>query len=118
VESYDGRNIYFVKYFLSGIWRVPIDGGEEEKIINLPEPWYGRYWDIAESGIYFFDIAATPRPAIKFYDFNTRQTKTVLETEGQAMEWGTGISVSRDGRTLLFSARHSTTTLMVADDIP
>jgi hypothetical protein len=117
VESYDGRYLYFVKYFCSGIWRLPIDGGEEEQIMKLPEPWYSRYWDLAERGIYFYDIAATPRPAIKFYDFNTRQTTTVLEPEGQAMEWGTGISVSRDGRTLLYSARHSTTTLMVADEI-
>jgi Tol biopolymer transport system component len=117
MESYDGRYLYFVKYFGSGIWRVPIGGGEEEQIIKQPESWYSRYRDAAERGIYFYDVGATPRPAIKLNNFDTRQTTTVLEPEGQAIEWGAGISVSRDGRTLLYSARHSTTTLMVADEI-
>ena len=33
------------------------------------------------------------------------------------MEWTPGISVSRDGRTLLYGVRNWTTTLMVADEI-
>jgi Tol biopolymer transport system component/DNA-binding winged helix-turn-helix (wHTH) protein len=117
VESYDGRYLYYVKFFCSGIWRMPIDGGDEERIMDLPEPWYSRYWDISESGVYFYDVAASPRPAIKYYDFKTRQTTTVLEPEGEAMEWSQGISVSRDGRTLLYGMRHSTSTLMVTEQI-
>jgi len=117
VESYDGRYLYYVKYFCSGIWRMPIDGGEEEQIMNMPEPWYLGYWDISESGVYFYDIAATPRPAIRYYDFSTRQTTTVLEPQEEAKIWASGISVSRDGRTLVYCVRHSTTTLMVADEI-
>lgn len=118
VESYDGRYLYFVKYFCSGIWRMPIDGGEEERITDLPEPWFLRYWDISESGLYFLDVGASPRPAIKFYDFKSRQTTIVLESEGETMEWTPGISTSRDGRTLLYGVRNWTTTLMVADKIP
>jgi Tol biopolymer transport system component len=117
VESYDGRYLYYTKYFCSGIWRMPIDGGDEERILDLPEPWYSRYWDISESGVYFYDVAVSPRPVIKYYDFKTRQTTTVLEPEGQAMEWSQGISVSRDGRTLLYGMRHSTSTLMVTEQI-
>jgi Tol biopolymer transport system component/DNA-binding winged helix-turn-helix (wHTH) protein len=117
VESYDGHYVYYVRYFCSGIWRVPIDGGEEEQIINMPEPWYLGYWDISERGVYFYDISATPRPAIKYYDFKTRQTTTVLEPDQQAKTWSAGISVSRDGRTLVYLMRHPTMTLMVADEI-
>ena len=117
VESYDGRYLYFAKYFCSGIWRMPIDGGEEERIMNLPEPWFLGYWDISETGVYFFDVAASPRPAIKYYDFKRRQITTVLEPEGQAKIWASGISVSRDGRTLLYGMVHSTSTLMVTEQI-
>jgi hypothetical protein len=117
VESYDGRYLYYVKNFYSGIWRMPINGGEEEKIMNLPEPWYLGYWDLSESGVYFYDVSALPRPAIKYSDFKTRQTTTVRELEGQAKIWAAEISVSRDGRTLLYGARNWTTTLIVADEI-
>jgi Tol biopolymer transport system component/DNA-binding winged helix-turn-helix (wHTH) protein len=117
VESYDGRYLYYVKYFCSGIWRTPIDGGEEEQIINMPEPWYLGYWDMSESGVYFYDIDATPRPAIKYFDFKTRQTTTVLEPQQQAKIWSAGISVSRDGRTLVYLMRDSALTLMVTDEI-
>jgi Tol biopolymer transport system component/DNA-binding winged helix-turn-helix (wHTH) protein len=117
VESYDGRYLYYVKHFCAGIWRMPIEGGEEERIINLPEPWYLGYWDISESGVYFYDVAASPRPTIKYYDFKSRRITTVLEPEGQAKIWSSGISVSRDGRTLLYEMVHATSTLMVADEI-
>jgi Tol biopolymer transport system component/DNA-binding winged helix-turn-helix (wHTH) protein len=117
VESFDGRYLYYGKFFCSGIWRMPIDGGREEQIMSLPEPWYWGYWDISESGVYFYDVSAKPRPAIRYYDFSTHQTTTVLEPEGKAAEWAPGISVSRDGRTLLYGEGHWTTTLMVADEI-
>jgi len=117
VESYDGAYLYYSKFFCAGIWRMPIDGGEEERILNLPEPWFLGYWDISETGVYFFDVAASPRPAIKYYDFKTHQITTILEPDGEAMIWSAGISVSRDGRTLLYAMRHSTSTLMVADQI-
>jgi Tol biopolymer transport system component/DNA-binding winged helix-turn-helix (wHTH) protein len=117
MESYDGRYLYYAKFFCSGIWRMPIDGGQEERIMNPPEPWYFGYWDIAENGLYFYDIAASPRPTIKYYDFKTHQTATILQPDGQAMFWSPGISVSRDGRTILYDASHWTTTLMVADEI-
>jgi Tol biopolymer transport system component/DNA-binding winged helix-turn-helix (wHTH) protein len=116
-ESYDGRYLYYGKRFWSGIWRMPINGGEEERVINLPEPWYLGYWDISENGIYFYDIGARPHPAIMFYNFKTRRITTVLEPEGQAKIWSSGISVSRDGRTLLYETVHATSTLMIADEI-
>ena len=118
VESYDGRYLYYVKYFCSGIWRMPIDGGEEEQIMNLPEPWYLGYWDISESGVYFYDIAATPRPAIKYYDFKTRQTTTVLEPEGAGQDmviWNQRFA--RRAHSPLRCASIATSTLMVADEI-
>jgi Tol biopolymer transport system component len=39
-ESYDRRYLYFAKFFSPGIWRIPIGGGEEEKVMDRPEAWY------------------------------------------------------------------------------
>jgi len=116
-ESYDGRYLYYTKHQSSGIWRMPIDGGEEERIMDMPEPWYSGYWDVSESGLYFYDVAATPRPAIKYYDFQTRQITTVLEPDEQGMEFWPALSASRDGRTLLYGTVSWNSTLMIADEI-
>ncbi len=62
VESYDGKFLYYVKFFSPGIWRMPLSGGAEERITDQPEAWYWAHWDITDSGLYFFDIAALPRP--------------------------------------------------------
>jgi Tol biopolymer transport system component/DNA-binding winged helix-turn-helix (wHTH) protein len=114
-ESYDRRHLYYVKFFSLGIWRMPIDGGEEEQIIDLPEPWYWGYWDTADTGLYFYDVASSPRPAIKYYDFRTHRMTTLLELHEQALEWSPGISVSRDGCTLLYAVRSSNATIMIAE---
>lgn len=116
-ESYDRRYLYFAKFFSPGIWRVPIGGGEEEKVLDQPEAWYGEYWDISETGLYFYDIDALPRPEIKFYDFRTHRTTTVLQTDGQAREWDVGISASRDGSIILYPVQYATSTIMIADTL-
>jgi hypothetical protein len=66
--------------------------------------------------LYFYDVAALPRPAIKYYDFRTHRTTTVLQLDGQAMEWAPGISASRDGRTVLFAVRYANSTIMIAEN--
>jgi len=111
MESYGGRYLYSVKYFCSGIWRMPIDGGEEERITDLPELWFFEVLGPIGERLYFFDVSASPRPAIKFYDFKSRRTTIVLEPEGETMECTPGISFSRDGRTLLYAVRNWITTL-------
>jgi hypothetical protein len=107
LESYDGKHLYYVKFFSPGIWRMPLTGGEEERIIDQPEAWYWAHWDITDSGLYFFDIAASPRPAIKFYDFQTHRITPVLQTDGQVRYWTLGISASRNGHTIYYAVEYA-----------
>ena len=117
VESDDGKYLYYVKFFSPGIWRMPLSGGEEERITDQPEAWYWAYWDITDSGLYFFDIAALPRPEIKFYDFNTHQISPVLQTDGQVRYWTPGISASRNGRTIYYATQYANATIMITENI-
>jgi Tol biopolymer transport system component len=49
VESYDGKYLYYVKFFSPGIWRMPLSGGDEERITDQPEAWYWACWDITDT---------------------------------------------------------------------
>jgi Tol biopolymer transport system component/DNA-binding winged helix-turn-helix (wHTH) protein len=116
VESYDGRYLYYVKFFSPGIWRMPLEGGEEQRITDQPDAWFWAYWDVTDTGLYFFDVAAVPKPEIKFYDFHTHKITPVLQTAGQARYWTPGISASRDGRTIFYPMEYGNSTIMIAEN--
>jgi len=106
VESVDGRFLYYTKYpSVSGIWRMPSDGGEEAAIIPYVEPDYWGYWGIVNDGIFFLD--STNEPALAFYDFATHRITRVFELGGKPAREVTGLAVSPDGRTVLYTLRDS-----------
>jgi hypothetical protein len=48
-ESPDDRFLYCTKYpAIPGIWRMPLNDGEETEVILTLEPDYWGYWGIAE----------------------------------------------------------------------
>ena len=55
-ESTDGRFLYYSKYESPGVWRMPLNGGEEIRVLDQQpagEDWWN--WGLTRSGIYFFD---------------------------------------------------------------
>lgn len=67
MESTDGRFLYFTKKLrMTGLWRMPVQGGEENPIVRQAIPDF--YWAVGEKGIYFIDPDTTPRPTLKFFD--------------------------------------------------
>jgi len=56
---------------LPGLWRIATEGGEEVEIISSLEAGHWGYWAVVENGIYYLDITA--KPAIAFFDVNTRR---------------------------------------------
>jgi len=114
-ESADSRSLYFMKLEAPGIWRMPLAGGEESRILSSPpgESWWN--WAVAQDGIYFFgtnnDRYADVRSGINFtgtnaelkwgiyfYEFATKKTNLVAATGKPSV----GLAASADGTSLLF----------------
>jgi hypothetical protein len=74
LESPDGRIVYYTKVaeIGPGLWSVPVEGGEEERVLESVR--FG-YWTIARSGIYFidFDVPRDAARPLKFFDFQSRR---------------------------------------------
>jgi len=102
-ESPDGKYVYYAKTEgVAGIWRVPVEGGEETLVLNRGTM---NHWTVMEQGMCFLDPDAKP-PVIQFFDIATRRLTTVavLPKDGvPAGGWGfPAIAVSPDARTILY----------------
>ncbi len=107
-ESPDGRFVYYAKFTEPGIWRVPVEGGEETLVLDLLQPGFWGYWAVVEEGIYFLNAEAKPRPAIEFYRFATRRAMRVFVPEKDPVYGAPGLALSPDGRWILYLQRDQT----------
>jgi Tol biopolymer transport system component len=98
-ESLDGKSVYYTKGdFSTGFWKMPLSGGEESQV--LPSV-VTRSFSLVNDGIYFIPEAGTDRKfSIQFLSFATAKVKTVTPMSAAP---AAGLSVSPDGRFLLFS---------------
>ena len=80
---------------------MPADGGEEVEVISSLGAGYWGYWAVVGDGIYYLDVSAKPR--IVFFDVKTRLTTRVFELENRPAAEAPGLSVSADGKTILYT---------------
>jgi hypothetical protein len=103
-ESADGRFVYYAKGSdTGGLWKVPTNGGEETAVLELPKAELWGYWALVKDGVYFVDAEASPRPALRFFDFGTRRVSHVVDLDKKPIEHEPGLAISPDGRWLLYT---------------
>jgi len=80
-ESADGKYIYYVKqYFSSDLWKMPVNGGEESRV--LPSV-VSRAFLPVKDGIYFIrERAADAKFSIQFLSLATGIVNTVSTMSG------------------------------------
>ena len=103
IESADGRSLYFSKFEQPGIWKMPMNGGGEERVSDGPEGFRWFNWALGSEGIYFVNDASNEKPGIEFFDFATRE-KTLIDVVEKP---GFGLALAPDGKLLLYSRTES-----------
>lgn len=73
MESLDGQWIYYTKSNQPGVWRIPVGGGNETRVLTQPPDGFWGYWAVTGYGIYFLD-ANQPVWRIQLYDPATQKT--------------------------------------------
>jgi Tol biopolymer transport system component/predicted Ser/Thr protein kinase len=101
-ESGDGRHLYYTKGPHTGIWRVPVDGGEEIEVLPGPIPYFWD-WALVRDGIYFaMEGGVSGRRheyRLQFLDFGSGGVTELYRKEG-AFSFGS-LAVSPDERWIL-----------------
>ncbi len=97
--SPDGKYLYYQKpQVTSVVWKIPVEGGEEAKILDAV---WDRSYVVVHQGIYFIASRETDgKASLRFFDLATRTAKEVAMFERPLVN---EISISPDGRSLLYS---------------
>jgi len=108
-ESADGRFLYYSKYSVPGIWKMPLEGGEESRVLDQPyrEPtipsgagWLAWWdWAVARDGIYFLNFATKPYATLEFFEFATQKTLPIWTLPKPP---GFGLSIAADEKSILY----------------
>ncbi len=103
IESDDGRFLYYSKFTQPGIWKMPLNGGEEILVLDQPAGFHWYNWALTRNGIYF--LTEDPlNGKIKFFDFATGKTISIFAPEKLVGDAG-GLALSPDGKSLLYTQR-------------
>jgi dipeptidyl aminopeptidase/acylaminoacyl peptidase len=99
VESPDGRFLYYSKYEQGGVWRKPLEGGEEAEVLDGIGGHQWPNWVLTRGGIYFLRFQGTPHGRVEFLEFASGKSYPVWDFERDA---GWGLGISQDGRSLVY----------------
>jgi serine/threonine protein kinase/Tol biopolymer transport system component len=100
VESADRRFLYFSKWEVPGIWRMPLAGGDERRILEESGDgdWYN--WALGRNGIYLLNRSAQPKEAIEYFELATGKRSTILFPDRRV---DYGVAVAPDERSIMYA---------------
>jgi Tol biopolymer transport system component/DNA-binding winged helix-turn-helix (wHTH) protein len=102
-ESPDAKSLYYSKDFMaSGVWKVPLSGGQETLVLDQPAGGFYGYWDLVDNGICYYNVGTKD---IEFFEFATKHVRRVATPLEPPIRANPGFSVSPDHRWILFAQK-------------
>jgi hypothetical protein len=117
-ESPDGRFVYYAKARnLPGLWRVPVEGGQEIEVLPDLAAGYWGYFAVTPRGIYYIDHPTpTATPLLRLFDPQSGRKTTLFELSRQPQIGTSAFAVSPDMKYVLIAQQdHSSSDIMLAD---
>lgn len=100
-ESDDGQWLYFAKSDAPGIFRIPVAGGDEQRILDQPRIGYWGYWALTGNSIFFLDQSTSPA-SIASAGLGGERRQKLVSLEHNPPPYA-GLSVASDQSYLLYS---------------
>jgi Tol biopolymer transport system component len=124
IESTNGRHVYFTKRPSgtpdprNALWRIPVEGGDEEVVIERFRSSHGN-WDLTAKGLYFVDeehSSSGTSWVVRLQEFDRRHATEVARLRHPPFLGGPAVSVSSDGRWMLSTQRREESDLMLVEN--
>ncbi len=98
-ESSDGASVYYMKSDVPGIWKKPLEGGQETLLSEGPRPEGWGSWVVTSAGVYYMRSSES-EIELAFHDFGSGTTSSIAPLPDFIPQ---GLTVSPDGRRILFA---------------
>jgi Tol biopolymer transport system component/DNA-binding winged helix-turn-helix (wHTH) protein len=104
IPSPDGTHLFFRRLQIGSIdiMRVGLDGSDLQTVAVLPEADSSVAWWPSGGGLYILN-APGGKDRIEYLDLATGQRRLVYNLPKHSLHWIGGLSVSADGKSLLFT---------------
>jgi Tol biopolymer transport system component/DNA-binding winged helix-turn-helix (wHTH) protein len=112
-ESFDGKTVYFASHEDNSTLKktaLSEQPGTELEVDGLPRLRASGLWSLSPGGIYFVPAEA-PR-SVRYFDLASKQTRQIFEADKNL---DSGLSVSPDGRWVLYTQEDVNSDVMLVD---
>lgn len=117
-EGPEGRYVYYSRRGEPGLWRRPVNGDVEERILEHLSSADGLNWEPAPAGLFFVERRLDAPSRIARYDYETGQITAVVSLEAHR-PYPPGLTVAPDGSRLFWvRLDRAESDLLWADRIP
>ena len=96
-ESVDGKILYYSKFDLAGIWKMPVAGGDEAQVLDRTPR---ANWDVKQEGIYYLNI---PDRSAYLLEFSTGRSRRLATLKTLLTVPTAGFSVSPDRKWAIYA---------------
>ena len=101
-ESQDESFVYYAKVVDKGLYRMPVNGGEETRVLTLPGS--SGHWHPAEEGVYYLDFdPETSETLLKMLPDGVTEPRLIRRLEGPPSGPSHPVSVAPDGTWLVYA---------------
>ena len=113
LEGPEGAYLYYSKREEPGVWRRPLAGGEETRLVDAAHPFDWATWEVGALGIYF--VARWPT-YICLYRFSDDEVVRLFKPDREVSYSTPAMTLADGGRTLIFAKiRQSEDEIMMVD---
>jgi len=100
-ESADGKWLYYTRGGEAGIWRTPVAGGPETRMLQQPLAGFWGEWHLTPVGIFYLNLVPSV-PEVRLFHPGTGQDTLVAKVHGAGRRYG-GLTATDDGHRVLMS---------------
>jgi Tol biopolymer transport system component len=105
LESPDGKWLYYSKSDADGLFRLPLSGGEETRVVDLLPPSLWGGWGLAGGDVIYLKVPGAGGAVAELLTLNpsTGQTRRTGGISFPPISWDGALGVSPDGKYALVS---------------